>query len=46
MFQASFVRLPDRRASWLQAVVPFETGSDGRSSTMRFNLLLATNDRQ
>jgi hypothetical protein len=35
------VRLPDGREGWLQAAVPsdFETGSDGRPSTTRFNLL-------
>lgn len=35
------VRLPDGRAGWLAAAVPspFETGSDGRPSTMRFNLV-------
>lgn len=35
------VRLPDGRAAWIAAAVPsaFETGSDGRPSTTRFNLL-------
>lgn len=38
------VRLPDGREGWLQAAAPsdFETGSDGRPSTTRFNLLPGT----
>lgn len=37
------VRLSDGREGWLQAAAPsaFETGSDGRPSTTRFNLLPA-----
>ncbi|HEX6292777.1 MAG TPA: peptidoglycan DD-metalloendopeptidase family protein [Herpetosiphonaceae bacterium] len=33
------VRLPDGREGWAQAAVPsdFETGSDGRAATIRFN---------
>jgi murein DD-endopeptidase MepM/ murein hydrolase activator NlpD len=35
------VRAPDGRSGWAQAAVPnaFETGSDGRASTVSFNLL-------
>lgn len=37
------VQLPDGREGWLHTAIPtsFETGSDGRPSTIRFNLLLA-----
>jgi hypothetical protein len=37
------LRLPDGREGWVQAAVPttFETGSDGRPATVRFNLVPA-----
>ncbi len=37
------LRLPDGRTGWAQAAVPvaFETGSDGRPSSVRFNFLPA-----
>ncbi len=37
------IALPDERSGWIQAAVPtaFETGSDGRSSSVSFNLLPA-----
>ena len=37
------IRLPDRRAAWVQAAVPsaFETGSDGRPSTVNLTFLPA-----
>jgi hypothetical protein len=37
------VRLADGRTGWLQGAAPssFDTGSDGRPSTVRFNLLPA-----